>query len=410
MIPFDEARDRVLSAASPLAPVSVSLPEAAGRVLREELEADLDVPPFDTTAMDGWAVRSAELRGASGSSPVTRTVAGGIGAGSVPRGPLPAGSALKVMTGAPLPRGADAVVPVEKAREEPGGGAVALLEEVERGSHVRSRGEVIRAGRRLLSAGRTLTPADLVLAVSAGRESLLVGPRPRAAVLVTGDEIVPAGSRPGPGRIRNTNAPLLLASLARAGAEGSDLGTCRDDAALLHERLGQALEAGPDLLLTTGGVSAGDYDLVAEVLSALGCQALFHGVAMRPGKPVLFARRGRTLVFGLPGNPVSTAAAFDLLVLPALRSLAGARPPFPPPVDARLAAPARNPGARLAFLPGRVSFAGGRASAEPIPTRGSHDVAAHAAANAYLVLPPRSSFAAGESVQAHLAGEGSTLG
>lgn len=410
MIAFDEARGLVLSAAALLPPVSCPLGAAAGKVLREELAADLDVPPFDATAMDGWAVRAAEVRGATEGAPVTLKVAGGIGAGSVPRGPLPRGSALKVMTGAPLPKGADAIVPVEQAREAPDGASVALLEAAAPGAHVRCRGEVIRTGKPLLSPGRLLTPADLVLAVSAGRDSLLVAPRPRASVLVTGDEIVPAGTRPGPGKIRNTNAPLLLGALGRAGAEAADLGCCRDDAALLHEVLGRALEEGPDLLLTTGGVSAGDYDLVGDVLSALGCEVLFHRVAIRPAKPVLFARRGPTLVFGLPGNPVSTAVAYDLLVLPALRTLAGTLPAAPPPVEARLSHPVRNAGGRLAFLPGRVSFEAGRVAAEPVPTRGSHDVAAHAASNAYLVVPPRASLAAGEAVEAYLAGPGTTLG
>ena len=405
MIPFEEALSLVLAGSDPVPAELVPLGRGAGRVLREEVAADLDLPPFDTTAMDGWAVRSAETAHA----PTTLRVCGGIGAGRLPAGPLPPGAALKVMTGAPLPAGADAIVPVESA-EERAKGTVTLLEAPRPGAHLRRQGEVLRAGTPLLRAGRALTPTDILLAASAGRDGLLVSRRLRASLLVTGDEVVPCGERPGPGKIRNTNGPLLVAALERAGAVPRDLGCCSDDAARLHEVLGTALDAAPDLLLTTGGVSAGDYDLVGGVLSGLGCRTVFHRIATRPARPLLFARRGGTLVFGLPGNPVSSAVAFDLLVRPAMRALSGALPAAPEAVDAFLDAPAQNPGRRLAFLPAHVRFERGRLLAAPIRTRGSHDVAAHAAANAYVILPPGSDLAAGDAVRTYLGGEGTTLG
>ncbi|HEV8267249.1 MAG TPA: molybdopterin molybdotransferase MoeA, partial [Thermoanaerobaculia bacterium] len=321
--------------------------------------------------------------------------------------PLPEGGAIKVMTGAPMPEGSDAVVPVEKADAD--GDRVRLLEAPVAGAHVRRRGEVIASGTALLAAGRKLSPADLVLLAAAGRSRARVARRARAAVLVTGDEIVPADALPGPGQIRNTNGPLLLGALVRLGAEIRDLGVARDERDSLKETLAKALAAEPDLLLTTGGVSAGDFDLVGEVLRDLGVEVLFHKVAMRPAKPVLVATRGKTLVFGLPGNPVSAAAAFDLFVRAAWRKASGLSPALPDPVAVRLRSRLANKGDRRAFLPGRLTFEGGKLRAEPIATKGSHDVLAHARANAYLVVPPRSSFDEGDDITAYPGTEETTI-
>ncbi|HTS03313.1 MAG TPA: molybdopterin molybdotransferase MoeA, partial [Thermoanaerobaculia bacterium] len=238
-------------------------------------------------------------------------------------------------------------------------------------------------------------------AAAAGRETLRVARAPRAAVLVTGDELVPPGVRPAAGQLRNTNGPLLLGALRRAGAEAVSLGVARDDRTTLAKILGEALEARPDFLLTTGGVSAGDYDFVGEALEAKGARVRFHKVSIRPAKPVLFATKGPTLVFGLPGNPVSAAVAFDFLVRPALRAAAGLLPPLPDPVSARLTAPVRNKGPRLAFHPARLAWDKGRLLAEPLATRGSHDVLTHASADAFLELAPASSWEEGDAVPVH---------
>jgi molybdopterin molybdotransferase len=395
VIPFAEALARVLEAVTPLAAEEVALEAAVSRVLAEDVRADLPLPGFDTTAMDGWAVRAAEV----GATPALLRAAGASGAGAVP-GPLPAGAAWKVMTGAPMPSGSDAVVPVEDAADVDGG-MVRLDAAPKQGAHVRRRGEIFETGAVLLAAGRRLTPADLVLAAAAGRGAVRVARAPRAAVLVTGDELVPPGTRPGPGQLRNTNGPLLLAALRRAGAETVSLGVVRDDEAALARALGEALASGPDLLLTTGGISAGDYDYVGKVLAALGARARFHRVSIRPAKPVLFATKGPTLVFGLPGNPVSAAVAFDFFVRPALRRAAGVAPPLPEPVPARLTARLRNKGPRLAFHPALLSVDRGRLLAEPLPTRGSHDVLNHARADAFLELAPESSWEEGDSVPVH---------
>ena len=313
VIAFEEALANVVGAATPLTAVAVPLGEAAGRVLAEDVAADLPFPAFDMTAMDGWAVRAAEV----GKTPSLLARAGAAGAGRV-TGPLPAGAAWKVMTGAPMPPGSDAVVPVEEAAEIDEK-TVRLDVAPRPGAHVRLHGEVFQKGALLLPAGRRLTPADLVLAAAAGRTTLRVARPIRAAVLVTGDEIVAPGTTPGPAQIRNTNGPLLVSALRRAGAQVTDLGVARDTEESLVRTLRGALERGDDLLLTTGGVSAGDYDYVATALETAGASIRFHKVAIRPAKPVLFATKGATLVFGLPGNPVSAAVGFDFLVRPALR-------------------------------------------------------------------------------------------
>lgn len=404
MISFEQALERVLESVRPFGPERVSVSRAAGRILAERVVADLDLPPFDATAMDGWAVRASEASPA----PARLRAAGAFGAGAA-AGPLPAGGAAKVMTGAPIPEGADAVVPVEEA-DERADGTVSLRQEPEPGDHIRRQGEVIAAGTKLLAPGRRLSPADLVLAAAAGRDTLDVARRPRVGVLVTGSEVVPPPARPGPAQIRNTNGPLLLGALARAGAEPRDLGTAPDDPRALRSAIGRALASGLDLLLTSGGVSEGDFDLVPGVLSGLGAKTRFHKVSIRPGKPLLFAVAGETLVFGIPGNPVSAAVVFDLFVRPALRKGAGVSPSLPPPVEAILTASAANRGPRLAFLPARLSRRREALRAEPVPSKGSHDVLAHARAGGYLVLPPRARLAEGDRAGVYLGTEETTLG
>jgi molybdopterin molybdotransferase len=403
VIGFDEALALVESCASALPPESVRLEDAAGRVLAEDVVADADLPPFETTAMDGWAVRRRDA--AEGA--VLRAV-GAIGAGAVPERALGEGEAVKVMTGAPLPEGCDAVVPVEEAEEE--GDRVRIAAAPRPRAHVRSRGEVIAKGETLLKPGRRLTPADLAVAAAAGRAALPVASRARAAVLVTGDEVVAPDAPPAPARIRNTNGPLLLGALRRAGCETVDLGVAPDRAPELTAALRGALRPGVDLLLTTGGVSAGDYDLLPGLLRRLGADLVFHKVALRPAKPLLFARLGRTLVFGLPGNPVSSAVAYDLFVRTALRKLAGLSPAIPETISVQLTAPLKNKGPRLALLPARVMNDAGRLLAQPLATKGSHDLLTHARADALLRIPPGAALEAGACVAAYAASAETTLG
>ena len=404
MLDFAEALGRILEAARPLPAAEVPLEEGAGRILAEDIVADLDFPPFDTTAMDGWAVNTAHVP----SAPALLQIAGVLGAGRVAEGLAP-GTALKVMTGAPMPEGSDAVVPVESAQEVDG--KTVRLDEVPKpGAHVRRRAEVLAAGRSLLEKGTRLTPASLVLAAAAGRDALQVIARATASVLVTGDEIVPPGTRPGPGKIRNTNGPLLVSALARLGIRATSLGVARDEATALRDVLKAALEREDDFLLTTGGISAGDFDLVGDVLASLGAEVVFHKVAIRPAKPVLFATHGKTLVFGLPGNPVSAAIAFDFFVRPAWRKASGLSPALPGPYEASLAGTARNPGSRLALLPASLSQRADRLTVRPIASRGSHDILSHACATGMMRLPPLSSFHEGDAVMVYPATDETTFG
>lgn len=404
VISFEQALERVLEAVTPAGSVPVSVASAAGRVLAAPVVADLDFPSFTTTAMDGWAVRTAE----AGPAPVRLTVAGAIGAGAA-AGPLPAATAMKLMTGAPMAPGADAIVPVEEA-EEHEDGTVSFRTAPAPGDHLRRQGEVFTAGATLLSPGRRLSPADLVLAAAAGHDVIAVARPLRAGVLVTGSEVVSAGARPGPAQIRNTNGPLLLGALTRAGAEAQDLGSAPDDPPALRLAIARALASGLDLLLTTGGVSAGDFDLVPEVLSELGARTIFHKVSIKPGKPVLFAVAGQTLVFGVPGNPVSAAVIFDLFVRPVLRRAAGLSPALPPPVEATLTASVSNHGSRLTFAPARLVRRGETLFAEPLPSRGSHDVLAHARSDGLLVIPPKARLAEGDRAGVYVGTGETTLG
>jgi molybdopterin molybdotransferase len=403
VIGFDEAVRRVVEAAHALETERVALSSAVGRTLAESVAGDLDVPPFDTTAMDGWAVRAADASAGA----LLRDV-GAVGAGAAPARPLEPGEALKVMTGAPLPSGADAVVPVEEAALD--GERVRVEKAPKPRAHVRTRGEVIAKGEKLLEPGRRLSAADLAVAAAAGRSDVRVARRPRVAVLVTGDEIVPPHGMPGPAQIRNTNGPLLVAALQAAGAEALDLGVARDREDALEDAVTGALASGIDALLTTGGVSAGDWDLLPGVLGRLGAEVLFHKVALRPAKPLLFARLGPALVFGLPGNPVSTAVAFDMFVRSALRKMTGISPAGPHFVEARLSSPVKNKGPRLALHPARAVHEGVLLTAAPLATKGSHDLAAHARANSLLRLEPESEFGPGATVPVFLAHGGSTLG
>ena len=377
----------------------VPLADAAGRILASPLIAHLDLPPFDTTARDGWAIRL------GGRFPARFLILGTLAAGRVAADGVGPGEALKIMTGAPIPTGADAVVPVEDAREE--AGAVQVDSPPRPGAHVRRQGEVFSRGSALLPAGGILTPARLALAASAGHRDVPVVRRPSAGVLVTGEEIAAAGRGPGPGRIPNSNGPLLRTALARAGAKVTDLGVCRDDLAELAERFRSGASSQLDLLISTGGVSAGDFDLVPAALRSIGARVVFHKVAIRPGKPVLFARLGSTLVFALPGNPASAAVGFDFFVRAALRTMAGL-PPLPATIRAALLAPVRNKGTRLALLPGRLHFAGGTVGVEPVPTRGSHDLLSQALADAIFLVPGGESLRAGETVESYPAGNDTT--
>jgi molybdopterin molybdotransferase len=335
MIGVREALDCVVSALTRLGAERVALPQASGRVLAEAVPAARDIPPFRNAAMDGYAVRATDVAAATPEHPARLRVLETVGAGAVPQHTLTPGTAIKIMTGALLPDGADAVVRVEDTTED--GSAVAVRRAVAPGAAVREPGEDVRRGECVVPAGRPLRPADIGLLASVGTTMVSVSRRPRVALLATGDELVELGGDLRPGQIVNSNAYTLAAAVTEVGAEPLVLGIVRDEPARIRAAFGDAFAA--DVVLSTGGVSVGSFDYVREILRELGCEERFWKVAQKPGKPLTFSLRGRVPVFGLPGNPVSALVCFYVYVVPALRVMLGLDAIYLPSVEATMAEP-----------------------------------------------------------------------
>ncbi len=380
MTTVSEALGIVRAACAPRPAERTPLADAAGRVLAEDLASDVDSPPFDTSAMDGYAVRVAE---AAGGRPLAER-AGLVAAGDLPPAPLGGGEAVRVMTGAPIPQGTEAVVPVEKVRRE--AGRVFALAAPRPGEHVRRRGESIQAGSRLLEHGRRLGPTEIAIAAIAGADPISVHARPRVTIAATGNELVPASSKPGPGQLRDSNGPMIAALCRERGALATRRAAVADEDSEVGRLFAEDAE-GADLLVTSGGVSAGDLDLLPRGAEKAGFELLFHGVLMRPGKPVAFGRKGRSLWLGLPGNPVSSAVCFHLFGAMALDALAGLSNPGPAFLSARLARDVSVRGSRETFRDGVLESDGAGLKFSPLDGLGSHDLAAHAGANALLRIP-----------------------
>jgi molybdopterin molybdotransferase len=398
VISVEDALEIVLRETKVLLSEEVALEEAAGRVLAEDVHADRDLPPFDRAAMDGYALRARDVARA----PAALEVVGEVRAGQWPGRAVGAGEAVRIMTGAPVPEGADAVQPVERTRplDE---FRVSVLDAVEAGAHVAPRGSEVRAGDVVVERGRVLSPASVAVLASTGCVRPRVGRRPVVAVLVTGDEVVDPATTPAAAQIRNSNGPAVCALAREAGAEVRPLGVAPDDEDALRHALRRG--EGADVLVVSGGVSAGDYDLVEPALEGLGFSFLFTRVAIKPGAPLVFGRRGEGLVFGLPGNPVSAQVTFDLFVRAAIRRLQGARVVARPRVGVQLLSPVRNRSGRRAHLPARVRFEEGRLVARPVRSRGSGDLVAHARANALVVIEAeRTEARAGDTAEAVLLG------
>jgi molybdopterin molybdotransferase len=325
MIDYEEARGLVLSAVKVLPAETVPLAKAADRTLARDIKAREDIPPFTKATMDGYAVRAADTRPAGTGGAVELEVTEDLPAGRFSRKPVGPGQAVRIMTGAPLPKGADAVVMVEDTAKR--GARVEVRRAVRRGDNLGRAGEDLRKGDLVLERGAVIGPAETGMLAAAGLARVPVVRRPKLAVIATGDEIVEPGERKRPGQIRNSNGPALLALAGRAGAEAKYFGIARDRNSSLGLRIRRAKEA--DILVLTGGVSVGDYDLVKDELRAVGVRPVFWRVRIKPGKPVFFGRRGRQLVFGLPGNPTSAMVTFLLFVQPAVQRLLGREKPGP---------------------------------------------------------------------------------
>lgn len=399
MLPVEDALEIVLAHTPRLAADEVELADALGRILAEEVRADADMPPFDRSAMDGYAVRAADVADA----PVVLPVAGQIRAGQYPDRPLPPRQAVQVMTGAPVPAGATAVQQVEKTRPRDGGSRVEILEPVAAGAHISRQGSEVAAGDVVLEAGRSIDPATIAVLAAVGKPRVRVGRRPTVAVLVTGDELVDVWDTPARGRIRNSNGYAVMAQALLAGATARSLGVVPDQSDRIADAVRQGFAA--DVLVISGGVSEGAFDLVEEVLARFDVGLLFTKVAIKPGAPLVFGRRGEKLVFGLPGNPVSAQVTFDVFVRAALLRMQGARVVSRPRVEVELLEAVTNRSGRRNHLPVRISARDGRLVAARVASAGSADVVAHAAANGLVVLDAaRVQAQAGEKAHALLLG------
>ena len=394
MLSYEQARNKVIEEVGkrkgPRATAVVSVWDALGLVLAEEVKTDREYPPFDRSTRDGYAVRSKEATPGAQLKCV-----GEIKAGDTVRESLAEGTCLQIMTGAAVPGGADTVVMIEQTSRE--GDLVRFERAAQPGQNIVRRGTEARAAQTILTPGTRLGYAELALASQVGAAQLKCARRPRVAILSTGDEVVLIDETPGPFQIRNSNSVSLAAQVRIAGGEPVVLGNAADRIEDLGEKIERGLKE--DALVLSGGVSMGKYDLVESALKAMGAEFFFDAVAIRPGKPAVFGMCQGKPVFGLPGNPVSTMVTFELFVTPAIDLLSGAAARALPLVEARLEEALKEKSGLTHFLPARVEWGGGGAEVRALKWQGSGDIAALAKANCFLVVPAdREKIDAGESV------------
>jgi molybdopterin molybdotransferase len=382
LLSVDAALGRLLADAGPLDRESVPIGEAGGRVLAEPLAALRTQPPFDASAMDGYAVRAEDIA----ALPARLSVIGAAPAGRRYQGTVGKGQAVRIFTGAPVPDGADAILLQEDARIV-GDRVIEALESVARGRHIRPAGLDFAEGEPLLPAGRFLDPAALSLAAAANHASVPVVRRPLVAIIATGDELLPPGSRPGPDQIIASNGYGVAAIARGAGADIFDLGIVADDRNLIAGALHRALDAHADILVTLGGASVGEHDLVREVLTGEGMTLDFWKIAMRPGKPLMFGRIGNTRALGLPGNPVSSMVCAHLFLAPIVARLGG-RTHRPDIRDARLASAMAGNDRRRDYVRAVAEETPDGLLARPFDTQDSSMLKTLAAANCLVVREP----------------------
>jgi molybdenum cofactor synthesis domain-containing protein len=409
VIPLEQVRDKVLGRVVPLDVVEVPIREALGLVLAEQVAAPDPVPPFPNTAMDGYAVRAADTAGATAEAPVRLRVVGDLPAGHAPTVPVGPGEAIRIMTGAPMPDGADAIVIVELT-ERDGADGVLVQRASKPGQHVRAAGGDVRAGDVVFEPGTVLRPAHIGVLATVDAQTVRVHRRARVGVLSTGDELVESGPL-APGKIRDSNRPMLLSMLAQAGADPVDLGSARDDEDLMTATLDAAISQ-CDAVLTSGGVSVGDYDYMSAALERIasadpsGASLVeWYQVAIKPAKPLCIATVRGTPVFGLPGNPVSSMVSFELFARPALRSMMGHTDPYRPEVVARVdGGLGRRRDGKVHFDRVRVRLDGGRYVVEGVHNQESNALASSAMAEGLAILPDGDGVADGDEVTVMLIG------
>ena len=395
MLSVEEALEKILSYVSPMPPAEVALPDALGLTLAEEVTSPLDLPPLDNSAMDGFAVRHADVAGADAANPRELPVIGYVQAGALPDRGLEPGTAIRIMTGAPVPPGADAVVPFEDTDEverKASGQAldrIRVLHGAPLGANVRPAGEDLRTGERIMVPGDVLRPGEIGVLASVGRQRVTALRRPVVAVLSTGDELLAPGEAPGGGRIYDSNSFSIAAAVRRYGGEPWMLGIARDTLEDTARKLGEGIAA--DLLITTAGVSKGDYDFIKDVLTANG-EIAFWSVRMRPARPlafgVLHAPDGRRVPHvGLPGNPVSALVAFEQFCRPAILKMLGRTGYAKPSVRATLRDPIVNTDGRRVYARAIVTWEDGRWWASLTGPQGSNLLTSMARANGLAICP-----------------------
>jgi molybdopterin molybdotransferase len=399
MLPIERGLEIVMSVAKAkdradwMAAEAVPLVSSIGRILRDDVLSDADSPPFDKSIRDGFAVRFEDVSGI----PTTLTIIGESRAGAGAGVTVERGQCCEIMTGAPLPAGANAVVMVENT-ERPAANSVRILKAPRENEGILRRAAEARQGDRVLKAGRQIGLADVGLLASTGKSTVMVSKKPRVAILATGDELVEVKEQPDLGQIRNSNSYTIYAQVVEAGAEPVLLGIGRDNLEDLRAKIRQGLSS--DILIVSGGVSMGKYDLVENVFAEFGVEVLFDKIAMKPGKPTVFGHRENTYVFGLPGNPVSTIVAFHMFVRPLILFLLKAEKTTPKILEANLEAPAKCDPERAALVPALVRFERGQYKVQTAPWKGSSDLVGLARANALIVIPRGSgTLEAGDTAQ-----------
>ncbi len=397
MLSVEEATEEVLRAFSPLEVESIPILEALGRVLAEDVHADMDIPPLPNTAMDGYAVRAEDTRGASQDHPVRLRILQDLPAGYVADAEVQPGTAIRIMTGAPIPRGADAVVRFEDTRQE--GDWVEVFQEVPKGKEIRAAGEDVRRGQLVLPRGTELRPQEIGMLAALGRPRVKVHRRPRVAILATGDEVIDLDAPWQPGKIRNANSYSNAAQVLRYGGQPFLLGIARDDVGELTARIRAGLQQGVDLFLTSGGVSMGDFDVVKKVLAAEG-EMRFWRVRMKPGKPLAFGHIQGVPLLGLPGNPVSAMVSFELFARPAILKMLGKTNLQKPTVEAILADPIPRKDGRRHYLRVQVTREDGQYVARLTGEQGSGILLSMVRAQGLAIIPEEArSLPAGSKVQ-----------
>ncbi|WDT72042.1 MAG: molybdopterin molybdotransferase MoeA [Candidatus Manganitrophus sp.] len=399
MISVEEAQKIILAEIRRMGTERVLLSNALGRVLSEDLLSALDHPPWDTSAMDGYAVRWNDTVGASRTNPRTLKIIEEIPAGTLPQKKIEPGEASKIMTGAPVPEGAEAIVKVEETERH--GDQVKIFEAADDGDFIRRKGEAIRTGDLILKKGIRIRPADIAMMASIGRSVVPVYQRPRVAILSTGDELAELDEPRGPNKILNSNGYGVAAQVIEAGGLPINLGIAKDTREDLDKKLRGGLHA--DFLIASGGVSMGDYDFVQEVLMELGAEMKFWKVAMKPGQPLAFGVIGGKPAFGLPGNPVSAMVSFEQFVRPALLMAGGRTEVFRPIIQATLEEEVRKHPGRRHFMRAIVSVQKGEYRVRTTGDQDSHILLSLVKANALMILPEAGNLhKAGEKVAVQL--------